>query len=178
LVGCCSFAGYVGFWLPSGIAANRILNCSVVIVLRLNRNQSNCVEGKGGIAHRMRAPFFTTGIILSCLLAGCHNYVCKNELPVEHPSPNGQWKYVVFDRNCGATTTSNFQVSVLPASFSLPNEAANAFIGDYNHGAASYVADVAWVDFKMLQISYSSRARIFRKEAHVGPIEIRYVVKP
>jgi hypothetical protein len=121
---------------------------------------------------------YALAIVLSCLLTGCQNYVCSNEFPVEHQSPDGQWKYVIFDRNCGATTTSNFQVSVLPASARLPNEAANAFTGDYNHGATSYVAEVTWVDAKTILISYSSKARIFRRESHVGPIEIRYVVKP
>lgn len=126
----------------------------------------------------MRALWPTIAIILGCFLAGCHNNVCNNELPSEHPSPDGKWKYVIFSRNCGATTGSNFQVSVLPASTSLPNEPANAFIGDYNRGATPYVAEIAWIGSNILQISYSTKARIFRKEAHVGPIEIKYVMKP
>src|SRR5215472_8531518 len=54
------------------------------------------------------------------LLVGCG--LCANEAPAEHPSPDGQWKYVSFDRNCGATTSSNLQISILPVSKSLPND--------------------------------------------------------
>src|SRR5579872_1022360 len=115
--------------------------------------------------------FIITAIIISCFQTGCHSYFCSNEFPAEHPSPDGKWKYVVFDRNCGATTSTNFQVSVLPSSASLPNAPANAFTGDYNHGATSYVAKVEWINSGTLLISYSPKARIFRKETHVGPIE-------
>jgi hypothetical protein len=69
--------------------------------------------------------------ILGCLLLSG-----SNEAPSEHPSPDGEWKYVTFDRNCGATTGSNLQVTVLPAAARLPNEAGNTFIADDNHGAA------------------------------------------
>ena len=133
---------------------------------------------KAGWNLGMRALLCITTIILSCFQTGCDNNLCSNEFPVEHPSPDGKWKYVIFDRNCGATTSSNFQVSVLLSSAPLPNEPANAFTGDYNHGAASYVAEIEWIDSGTLQISYSPKARIFRKETRVGPIEIRYLAKP
>jgi hypothetical protein len=116
-------------------------------------------------------------VAIGCLLLGCNNDLCGNQPLSEQRSPDGKWKYVAFDRNCGATTASNFQVSVLPAALSLPNESGNAFAGDYNHGAASYVADVEWIGSNTLQIGYSPKARIFRKESRVGPIEIKYVVK-
>lgn len=126
----------------------------------------------------MRGLGLAAAIILAGSLTGCHNSLCDNESPAEHPSPDGKWKYVTFDRNCGATTANNFQVSIVPASAPLPNESANAFSGDYNHGATPYVAEVAWIGPNTLQISYSSKARVFQKEPHVGPIEIKYVVKP
>src|SRR3569623_1030433 len=77
---------------------------------------------------------------------------CENESPGEHLSPDGQWKYVSFDRNCGATTGSNLQISVLPASKSLPNGGANAFIADDNRGATRFVGQPAWVSGHKLQI--------------------------
>jgi hypothetical protein len=107
-----------------------------------------------------------------CLsLCGC----CGNEAPAEHLSPDGQWKYVSFDRNCGATTSSNLQISVLPASKALPNEAANAFIADDNHGTTRFVAQPEWVSARELKITYSARARIFKKESKVGPTDLKYV---
>lgn len=120
----------------------------------------------------MRALWYV--IILSSFLTGCRSHICNNEFPTEHPSPDGKWKYVIFDRNCGATTTNNLQVSVLPASASLPNESGNAFIADSDHGATSRVAEVVWVGSYTLQINYSSKARVFRKEAQIGPVQINY----
>ena len=107
------------------------------------------------------------------LMVGCDD--CQNEAPAEHVSPDGQWKYVSFDRNCGATTGSNLQISVLPASKSLPSGAASAFIADDNHGATRFVAQALWLSGRKLQIAYSPKARVFKKEANVGPIEIEYV---
>jgi hypothetical protein len=110
------------------------------------------------------------------LMRGCTD--CKNEAPTEHVSPDGQWKYVSFDRNCGATTGSNLQISVLPVSKALSSGAANAFISDDNHGATRFVAQPEWLSGRRLRIVYSSKARVFKKEAKVGPIDIEYVQEP
>ena len=112
--------------------------------------------------------------VVATLLAGCD---CANETPAEHLSPDGQWKFVSFDRNCGATTGRNLQVSVLPTTKSLPNSAANAFIADDNHGATRFVAQSEWISATKLRITYSPKARIFKRESKVGPIDIEYVAE-
>jgi hypothetical protein len=134
---------------------------------------------------------FSTAIILgmrkgvalfefACLIVmmGCARSGCDNEALSEHVSPDGHWKYVSFDRNCGATTGSNLQISVLPASKSLPSGAANAFIADDNQSATRFVAQPQWLSSRKLRIAYSPKARVFKKEASVGPIEIEYVQEP
>jgi hypothetical protein len=60
-------------------------------------------------------------------------------------------------------------------SFIARPSGLNWLIVDDHHGAASYVAEVEWVDSNTLQIRYSSKARIFRQESRIGPIEIKYV---
>jgi hypothetical protein len=115
-------------------------------------------------------------VALCLLIVGCAS--CKNEAQVEHFAPDGRWKYVSFDRNCGATTANNFQVSILEAPDVLPDSAANTFIADDNHGATKFVAQPAWLSSRILEITYSSRAHVFKKESHVGPIEIRYIEQP
>ena len=112
----------------------------------------------------------TATLVACALLVAC----CRNEAPAEHLSPDGQWKYVSFDRNCGATTRDNLQISILAASKRLPNEAANAFIADDNHGATRFVAQPEWVSSRELRIIYSPKARVFKKESQVGPIRITY----
>ena len=115
-------------------------------------------------------------VALCLLIVGCAS--CKNEAQAEHFAPDGRWKYVSFDRNCGATTANNFQVSILEAADVLPDSAANAFIADDNHGATKFVAEPAWLSSRILEITYSSRAHVFKKESHVGPIEIPYIEQP
>ena len=112
--------------------------------------------------------------VVAMLLSGCD---CENEGLAEHLSPDGRWKYVSFDRNCGATTRSNLQVSVLPASKPLSNGAANAFIADDNHGAARFVAQSEWISPTKLRIIYSPKARVFKRESKVGPIDIEYLAE-
>ena len=112
------------------------------------------------------------------MLVGCTKSNCANEAIAERSSPDGQWKYVSFDRNCGATTGNNLQISVLPASESLPSSAANAFSADDNHGAAQFLAQPEWSSRQRLRIVYSKKATIFKKELKVGPIEIEYVEQP
>ena len=123
----------------------------------------------------MRNPLLISVVCALALLIGC-NELCDNEAPAEHPSPDGQWKYVSFDRNCGATTESNLQISVLQSSQSLPNEAANAFIADGNHGATTFVAQPEWIGSHTLRITYSSKASVSKKESHVGPVRIEYAI--
>ncbi len=114
-------------------------------------------------------------VFCAIVLAGCADVGCGNEAPAEHLSPDKQWKYVTFDRNCGATTARNLQVSVLPAAKRLPSSAANAFIADDNHGATQFVAQPEWISPRKLRITYSAKARVFKREAAVGPIDIEYV---
>ena len=112
------------------------------------------------------------------MLAGCTKSNCANEAIAKCSSPDGQWKYVSFDRNCGATTGNNLQISILPASESQPSSAANAFIADDNHGATQFLAQPEWSSRQKLRIAYSKKARIFKKESKVGPIEIEYFEQP
>ena len=106
---------------------------------------------------------------------GCD--LCTNDVSAERLSTDKQWKYVVFDRNCGATTGSNLQIAVLPASQPLRNESGNAFIADSNRGASPFVAQAEWSSNRNILIRYSSKARIFKKEAKVALVEITYVVE-
>ena len=41
-----------------------------------------------------------------------------------------------------------------------------------------FVAQPDWVSDRKLRIAYSPKARVFKKEAKVGPIEIEYVLEP
>ena len=65
-----------------------------------------------------------------CVLSGCG--LCVNELLQEARSPDGKYKAVAFNRNCGATVGNNVQVSIIPSNASMPDGTGNVFIEDHN----------------------------------------------
>jgi hypothetical protein len=62
--------------------------------------------------------------------------MCANDLLTEIPSPDGALKAVVFQRDCGATTSFSTQISILWTNRPLPNETGNLFVADTDHGKA------------------------------------------
>jgi len=110
------------------------------------------------------------------MAAACHP--CENEEPAEYKSPDGAWKVVAFERGCGATVGPNVQMSLLPSSKPLPNEAGNTFVIDSNHGASAlqYIY-VDWTSNNAVRITYPSNARVFKQEKRVGSVDVTYVSK-
>jgi hypothetical protein len=113
-------------------------------------------------------------MLSTVLLAGCSD-VCSNEDQSERLSPDGKWKVVGFQRNCGATTESNLQVSILPAGAQMPNEPGNVFRGEYR--STNFVASYEWLDAHTVRIEYSPRARPVIIAEEIGPIRIEFVAR-
>ena len=85
---------------------------------------------------------------------------------------------MVFERDCGATVGPNVQMSLLPSSKSLPKEAGNVFVIDGNHGASAlqYIY-IDWTSDSSVRITYPSKARVFKQEERVGPVDVSYISK-
>ena len=115
-------------------------------------------------------------LVLGLLMAGCDP--CENESAVEHRSPDGKWKVVVFERDCGATVGANVQMSMLQASKTPPNEAGNLFVIDSNHGASAlqYIF-VDWTSSTSVVITYPEKARVFKQEKRIGDVVVTYISK-
>jgi len=56
--------------------------------------------------------------------------MCVNTIVNASTSPNGKWKVVLFERNCGATTGFSSQISLIKADKELNNGAGNIYIAD------------------------------------------------
>ena len=54
--------------------------------------------------------------------------MCGNNPHKEYFSPNNEYKAVVFQRDCGATTGFSTQISIIEAGDSLSNESGNIYI--------------------------------------------------
>jgi len=109
---------------------------------------------------------------------------CSNEVIAEQPSPDGQHTLATFVRNCGATTSYSTQVSVLRVGERLGNRPGNALVSDGNHGAAPEgpgggpLVNGHWDGNNQLTISFHPATRVFKSEALVEGIAIRYVADP
>src|SRR5262249_46373779 len=114
------------------------------------------------------------------ILSGCGSDLCRNrELQTIH-SPDGKLKVVVFQRDCGATTGINTQISLLHINVRLPEDGGNTFIADTDHGKAPAGlgggpdAKLQWVSERELIVKYDRRARVFRSERLVEGVTVRY----
>ena len=90
---------------------------------------------------------------------------------VEKYSPDDRMKAVVFFRDAGATTSSSYQLSVLNSNEEFPDSSGNVFI--------SY-SDILieWQDNSTLLVFILEDKPIFKQEAMVDSIAIKYFLSP
>jgi hypothetical protein len=127
----------------------------------------------------------TSTLLLACGLID----PCGNEVISEVSSPNGEYRAIVFERDCGATTDFSTQVSVLRKSESFrakhtwyaSSSQANCFTCDSDHGKASAGPAggpwvwVRWLSPDRLELSYDGYARVFLRQATVSGVRVTYV---
>jgi hypothetical protein len=105
--------------------------------------------------------FLLTSISLSSCIS------CSNDVLSAVASPDGKAKAVVFDRNCGATTGHNVQVSIIPATQTLPDDSGNVFIEVQNTRAVPPI-DVHWKSNEELVIVHQRFDTIFLENRKVN----------
>ena len=114
--------------------------------------------------HKSVLPFIAATFFL---LAGCMG--CGNEISQVVMSPSGKLKAVVFNRNCGATTGFNTQISIIPATEELPNDSGNTFIAD-----DSFPVTLSWASENTLQVMAHSPGRVFKQQSNVKGVSVHY----
>lgn len=105
--------------------------------------------------------------------AGCLN-PCGNEILSVTRSPDRNWRAVVFERSCGATTGFSTHVSVLAAGERLPNAGGNVFAADFNHGPVGIAVTARWDSSQRMVINYPARARILHREFRINNLAVAY----
>ena len=122
-------------------------------------------------------------LVLALLVAGVDD-PCGNLHLLEVPSSSGDWKAVVFERDCGATTGFSTQVSVIKAGASLSNEGGNVFVADTNHNAAPSgqgggpVVRVTWIAHSRIRIEHHPLVRPIKAQPSYNGIRVDYVPTP
>jgi len=121
-------------------------------------------------------------VVVAIALYAIADAMCQNEVLSDERSPDGKYRVVKFQRDCGATTDFSTQVSVIPAWWYLRNVSGNLFVADTDHGKAPSGAGggpqvrVEWMSPSMLLVSYHPDARVFKSESAVGNVSVRYQV--
>jgi hypothetical protein len=116
----------------------------------------------------MRRPLSIVALSMLLLIGGCSG--CENEVSQNSVSPSGRQQAVVFQRECGATVGSNVQVSILANGQPLPDAGGNTFIVE-----GSGPVRVEWSTDSMLLVSNRSIGRVFKSEAAVADVQVKYV---
>jgi hypothetical protein len=111
-------------------------------------------------------PFYGL-LAVSIGLSGCDP--CGNEISQTVNSPSGKMKAIVFNRNCGATTGFNTQVSIIPSSESLPGDSGNTLILD-----GVVPLSIEWRSDSALQLSGLGAAKIFLQSPSAAGVSVSY----
>lgn len=101
--------------------------------------------------------------------------MCENEVYSEVSSPDGEYKVVVFQRDCGASTGFSTQISITNSSDDLKNEGGNIYIVDGHPRDVSPV--VRWLSNSELRIERNLNGSEYKAELKWGfldKIEITY----
>ena len=121
----------------------------------------------------------TIGFLLATLMCTCMNSSCGNQIVTEQLSSDKKHKFVVFVRDCGATTGSYTQVSILRSNEKLrDDESGNILVLDYfgdhvnEYGGAD--AKVEWVANRKIIIRFDWKAQAVKRETKFKGIEIIY----
>lgn len=107
-------------------------------------------------------------LLLAAGVTGC-DIGCGNEVISSIASPAGTFKAIVFNRNCGATTGFNTQVSVVPANTALPSEAGNALILN-----GTVPIEIKWASESALVITGLGAARILKQQVTASGVSVSY----
>ncbi|CEG26278.1 hypothetical protein [Bacillus sp. B-jedd] len=120
-------------------------------------------------------PYLVTAIVLiglyfagSYLLDKFFGDLCGNDIIQKVPSPNGNKIAFIFQRDCGASTGSSYQLSLLDSDEELPNESGNAFVSDHQF-------QVTWLTIDKLRVNYKKSSEIFEMDKRVGRTSIEYI---
>ncbi len=128
-----------------------------------------------------RLPFiiWSGTVVLATACGGGSASTCGNTILHEVTSPGAELEAVIFDRDCGATTGSSIQVSVLPRGAPLrASESGNLFIAETGRDAVSPGGPsvrVEWVGRNRLRVMHDSRLRIVKAVRSIAAVRIEYL---
>jgi hypothetical protein len=107
------------------------------------------------------------GLAVAVFMRFVPRTACRNEVVSEQEADGAALRAVVFRRDCGPKAPITTNVSVVPASGSLPDDVGNALILNGPHEVA-----VRWTDATHLAVSYPSEAGNALEAGAIHGIEV------
>jgi len=105
--------------------------------------------------------------------------VCSNSIVDERTDPSGEWKAVMFQRDCGSITGFSTQISIIRSN-GQPAGAGNVFRADDDHGTARVGywggpwTRMKWTGRNDLLVRYADKSRIFAQKNDFSGVRITY----
>ncbi len=94
--------------------------------------------------------------------------MCGNEIVQKLPSPNGDKVAYIFQRGCGATTGSSYQLSLFDSDEEFPNKSGNTFVSDDQF-------QIKWITNDELQVNYKKSSETYEMDKNVNWTKIEYI---
>jgi hypothetical protein len=111
----------------------------------------------------------TIGVLAGILVLGGYWFfsgMCGADQYISLISPNGKYKAVIFQFDCGATTGFSTQVSILKINENLSNNPGNVYT---SKGHPEYVAPVlTWVSDEHLNIKNIAKTQTYKQKESWG----------
>ena len=112
--------------------------------------------------------------------------LCGSHGAYSQVSPDGRYRAVLYEYDCGATTDFGTNLAVLPASnkfdpFAVP-DSERVITANSNHQAVGVDMNgilpvtIAWKGPQDLQVTIPRMAKVFNQKMRSGPVTIEYLV--
>lgn len=101
--------------------------------------------------------------------------ICINDFFKEYSSPDKTKKVVIYERDCGATTTWNTHISILDYHKQFDGKDENIF--SIRGRPAEVAPNITWIDNKNIIIHHKvngKEIKIKNKHGWINPIKIIY----
>ncbi|RVU35341.1 hypothetical protein EOE67_14280 [Rheinheimera riviphila] len=113
--------------------------------------------------------FSVIGIVMALFVLSIIYFLggrCGSEPYKSVVSPNGKYKAVIYQFDCGATTGFSTQISILGANEDLEESGGNVFSSDGHPNDAA--PEVRWVSDHQLNIHQRAGFRVYKQEVSSG----------
>lgn len=104
--------------------------------------------------------------------------MCNLNLAQELASPQGQYKAIIYQYDCGATTPFTTNISILSRTEEIEYVAGNLFVAYHSSRSGPWhgpYTEIKWLSETSLVISYVADATVSKQEKSVGSVVASYV---